>query len=232
MEQKKLYLVIAEASLETVPRELWSHPAVYKTARRKRKTPGQILLDRALHHQAMRTLRDAHKRGRPDIVHISLLEALSSPLNREGRLITLVHTIGDYVLFIDPSTRLPRNYNLFIGLMEQLFDRGQVPPEASKPLIMLKPMRLRDLIERHCPRPVILLAEDGEKKRLRTIAEEVVRRDLKATVVIGGFPHGDFSREAYDVADRVYAIYGGKPLETWTVVSHLLALIADQAGIV
>jgi rRNA small subunit pseudouridine methyltransferase Nep1 len=227
----KLTLILAESALETVPREIWGHPAVYKSARKRGKPPSQILLDRSLHHQAMKNLPKAEKRGRPDIVHISLLEALGSPLNREGMLETYVHTIGDYVIIINPETRLPRNYNRFVGLIEQLFEVGRVPPESQTPLLTLKPMSLAKLIEQLNPTRTILMVEDGKPVRLKELAEEIVRED-KPAVIIGGFPHGDFEAETRMLADVQYSIYGGKPLETWTVVSHIVAAVGMELGIV
>jgi rRNA small subunit pseudouridine methyltransferase Nep1 len=83
----------------------------------------------------MKKLEESEKRGRLDIVHFALLEALGSPLNREGLLQTYVHTINDYVITVNPETRLPRNYNRFVGLMEQLFESYRVPPTGQ---ILLK----------------------------------------------------------------------------------------------
>jgi len=40
-------------------------------------------------------LEDEAKRGRPDIVHLCLLEATSIPLYREGRIQIYAHTIRD-----------------------------------------------------------------------------------------------------------------------------------------
>lgn len=227
----RLKLVLAEAALETVPREIWGHPAVYKHARRRGKPPASILLDRSIHHQAMKRLPGAEKRGRPDIVHITLLEALGSPLNKEGLLEVYLHTLNDYVIFIDSSTRLPRNYNRFVGLIEQLFDEGQVPPEG-KPLLWIRPMTLQRLLQEIGATYVILLAEDGERRRLRDVAEEALQHAPATAVVVGAFPHSDFSEETRRLATRVYSIYRGEPLETWTVVSHLLAVTADMLNII
>ena len=91
-------LILAESSIELVPRDIIGHPSVLKTAKRRGKKPTEILLDISLHYHAMKKLRDRHKRGRPDIVHVSLLEALSSPLNLEGKLEVIVHTISDLSL--------------------------------------------------------------------------------------------------------------------------------------
>ena len=66
---------------------------------------------------------------------------------------------------------------------------------------------------------------------MRDIAAELAREEAPA-VIVGAFPHGDFRPENKKLADSIYSIYGGKPLETWTVVSHLLAVLADYLGIV
>ena len=102
-------LVIAESSLELVPSEIASHTACRNAARRLNKKPAGMILDGSIHHSAMRKLPDRERRGRPNIVHFCLLEALGSPLNLEGRLDTWVHTIDDRALHFDPEVKLPRN---------------------------------------------------------------------------------------------------------------------------
>ena len=91
----------------------------------------------------MKKLEESERRGRPDIVHFALLEALGSPLNKERLLQTYVHTLKNHVITISPETRLPRNYDRFVGLMEQLFELGQVPPAGQ---ILLK-LELKTLAE-------------------------------------------------------------------------------------
>jgi rRNA small subunit pseudouridine methyltransferase Nep1 len=229
---KKLTIVIGEASLETVPRELWSHPAIYKYAKRRGKQPGQVLLDHAVHHQAMKGLPNAEKRGRPDIVHLVMLEVLSSALNVEGLLQIYVHTVGDYVIEVDPSIRLPRNYMLFTGLIEQLFEVGQVPPDSPKPLMKVKPMSLARLLEK-TPRPRILVTYSGDYMRMSRIAEEVVSRGLEATLVLPGFPAvADFSDEAYRYTDLHVRPFRRERLDPWTIASHILALIAYKLEVI
>jgi len=81
-----LQLVFVEAALELVPPEILGHPSVRRNAKRRGKRPEETLLDRSLHHFAMDRLPDSEKRGRPDIIHFCLLEAMGSPLNRAGLL--------------------------------------------------------------------------------------------------------------------------------------------------
>ena len=219
------HIVLAEASLELVPRELWKHPAVIKTAKRRGKSPGEILLDTSLHYAAMKNLKNREKRGRPDIVHVTLLEVQGSPLNLEGMMRVYVHTINDFVLFIRPDTRIPKNYNRFVGLMEQLFIEGKVPPVAEIPLIYLKTMKLRDLIKFIKADKVILLSEKGERKKPKDIALEL-RKYNNPAIIIGGFPHGDFSKETYSITNTIYSIYH-KSLDTWIAVSRIVSAIEE-----
>ncbi len=224
-----LHLVVADAALELVPRQLWSRPAVLKTARRRGKKPGEILLDTSLHYHAMKKLPNREKRGRPDIVHICLLNALSSPLNLEGRLRVYVHTINDYVIFIDPKTRIPRNYNRFTGLMEQLLIEGRVPPESDSPLMYVKTMTLHALTKMLKLKGYIVLSERGERREVTDLAKIALREDY--ALVVGGFPHGEFRDEVLANAEGVFSIYD-KPLDAWVVVSRVIEAAERVLGIV
>ncbi len=227
MWSRMLYIILLESSLELIPREIWGHPAVVANARRRGRKPGEMILDTSLHYHAMKELRFREKRGRPDIVHISLLNALSSPLNLEGRLRIYIHTIGDYVIFIRPDTRLPRNYQRFIGLIEQLFREGRVPPDSSRPLLYIKEMGVEELID-SLGKKLLLLSETGTLVSPDYIVDEAVEKDY--VVGIGGFPHGDFSRRLYRLADNIYSIYS-KPLDTWIVVSRIIEAAERKLGI-
>ena len=175
-------------------------------------------------------LPEYYKRGRPDLIHITLLSLLESPLNKKGLLRLYVHTVNDIVIFIDPRIRLPKNYNRFVGLMEQLFKEGRVPPgESEKPLMILRNLSLRDLVRKISNKKPIILSEKGEKMRLRDLASYLVSNNNP--VIIGGFQHGDFSDKTYKLTDKVYSIYE-ESLPTWIVASHLVTLYEDVIGII
>jgi len=150
-----LNLVFVEAALETVPESIQNHPAVMKNADRYGKKPGEVLLDRSLHHAAMKSLPRAEKRGRPDILHFCLLEALGSPLNIEGGLRVWVNTFGGYTISVSPKVRLPRDCVRFKGLIEQLFKFRRVPPESSEPLLIMEKMSLIGLLKTMKPDRVL-----------------------------------------------------------------------------
>jgi len=214
-----LNLLLAESALETVPKPLWSHPSVVKRARALSKKPGETLLDRTYHHRAMVRLENGERRGRPDIVHFSLLEALGTPLNREGLLRVYVHTIDDHVISIDPRVRLPRNYDRFVGLIEQLYKEGKVPVR-DRPLLKLRRGSLEDMISEIGPSYVMAFTRKGEPKTLES-AMKVLSEQENPVAVIGAFPRGHFSGETVKLADLSVSI-DPEMLEAWTVTSRAI----------
>jgi len=214
-----LILVFAESALETVPRDLWSHPAVGKHSRRRKKQPGLTILDRSYHHGAMKGLSENEKRGRPDIIHFSLLEALGSPLNRAGLLEVHVHTIDDHVIYVDPQIRLPRNYERFIGLMEQLFQLGKVP-KTGPALLSLEPKTISDLIMDIGPDYVVAFSRLGSSMTLRDVMTSLSSKGRLAAI-IGGFPKGHFSEETVSLTNEMISI-DFDALEAWTVASRVI----------
>jgi len=214
-----LTLVLAESALETIPKSLWKHPTIIRYTEKHGKSLEFVLLDRSYHHAAMKTLKDNEKRGRPDIVHFALLEALGSPLNKERLLQVYVHTYSDYVITIAPETRLPRNYNRFVGLMEQLFEFKKIPP-TGKSLLTIKKQKLPQLLQTIKPSYVLVFSRKGKICTLEDAVSTLSNKE-KLAAIIGGFPHGHFSEKASKLADETVAI-DPEMLETWTVTSRLI----------
>ena len=214
-----LVLVLAEAALETIPEVLWSHPSVRRHSKRQRKPAGQLFLDRSLHHQAMKRLDDNLKRGRPDITHFGLLEALGSPLNKEGLLQVYVHTRENKVITVDSSTRLPRNYNRFIGLMEQLFQQGKVPIEGET-LLKLEQKTLQQLLAETEADYILAFSRNG-KPRTLTEAVPSLEPKQKPAIIIGAFPHSTFSETTIQLANELVCV-DSEMLEAWTITSRAI----------
>jgi rRNA small subunit pseudouridine methyltransferase Nep1 len=215
-----LHLILVEAALETVPQEILRHPSVRRNAKRRGKRPEETLLNRSLHHSAMDGLPVGHKRGRPDIAHICLLEALGTPLNREGGLRVWVHTFGGYAIEASPQARLPRDCNRFDSLVEQLFAEGKVGPEGGKPLMTLRKMGLGALLEEIGPRRTVALTSHGEPSSLEDVCKSLAPWDASAAL-IGAFPHGPMCEETMSHADDAMSIYP-EALEAWVVTSRLV----------
>ncbi|MBS7635264.1 16S rRNA methyltransferase [Candidatus Bathyarchaeota archaeon] len=214
-----LILLLAESALETIPQELWDHPLIKRFSRLKGKHPRFILLERSYHHYAMRSLENNEKRGRPDIVHFSLLEALGSPLNKEGLLRVYIHSFDDHVISVSPETRLPKNFNRFVGLMEDLFEHGKVPPKG-KPLLTLEKKTLVDLLGDLKPTYIILFDRTGKAGTFEEAALSLAKQE-RPLAIIGGFPHGEFRETTLNLVNEIVCI-DPETLEAWTVVSRII----------
>lgn len=212
-----LIMILADAELELVPEELCNHPSVIKNAKRRKKKPSKILLDSSLHRFALKDEIEAQRRGRPDIVYSFATLCIDSIPNAEGRLTTLVHTRNDELIEFSPNTRLPKSYNRFVGLMEDLFEKGSVPDR--KPLIvMTKNMTLEGILQRFKPETTICLSPDGEPVDLIPLFREV---DKPVACIVGGFPEGDYASPAVKLSDRAVSI-STHLLKVWTVASNIL----------
>ena len=92
-------LILSESALELVPSELKHHPSVISHARKLGKRTSEILLDNSWHFAAMKGIKNEMKRGRPDLVHFSILEATTIPLYLQNKMKFFVHTTDDKVIY-------------------------------------------------------------------------------------------------------------------------------------
>lgn len=219
-----LTLILAEAELETIPQRLLGHPAVAKTAKAKPRNTGKTLLNASKHHHAMRDneLPDRRRRGRPDIVHVFLLTALDSALNLEGGLRVKVHTRNDELITVDPGTRIMRAYDRFEGLVEKLFEQGQVGPRDRDPLMTLsREVPLQAAVGFDGPDHVIALTTEGAPVDVHQELPKVARSHEKVTVVLGGFPQGTYRSPIAEIADETWRIHD-QPLSAWVAAAEIL----------
>ena len=217
-----IYLFLVEAALQLVPKELWGERSVQADAERRGRRPDQFLLDVSIHYDAMVKHGGVGKRGRPDILHLSLLTALDSPLNQMGYLKTYIHTLEDIVISIDPKTRLPRSYPRFEGLMVQLLREGHVPPKPPYFLEVLEE-DLETLLERVEAKRKIVFSRSGRLTDPRRIfSKESIEEGV--SLLIGAFQRGSISEEILSLADEVISI-SRFPLSTHLTVSRVLAEI-------
>ena len=215
-------IVLIESSLELVPESIQKHPAVISDSRRRKKKPREIILDDSKHHAAMKDLPKKEKRGRPDIVHSCLLSVIDSAVED---LEVYVHTVNNEVIWIDRNTRIPRNYNRFIGLFEQLFKERVIKSDGKK-LIELTNKRLEEILEGS-----VVVMREGEtlENFKKALNSELV------TVCIGAFPHGDFEEQTYEIFEKVGASFAGFGDESRTslyVVNRVLALYEISRGLI
>jgi rRNA small subunit pseudouridine methyltransferase Nep1 len=214
-----LTLVLAEAEIELIPHELLRHPAVIGHARQRGKEPACILLDSNYHHAAMTTLPDGRRRGRPDMAHLFLLTALESVANKQGLVKVIIHTRNDEMITVHPETRIMRNYERFLGLMEQLFET-HVVPNAQHPLLELEQhMTLQQIIQGKNPDVVVAFSKTGSPTKLHDYFKKHSEKNI--ICIIGGFPSGSFHADIATIATDTISLYP-EMLPVWTVTSEIL----------
>ncbi len=207
-----LSLIIVEAALELIPKELQKDKSIINHARKINRKPNEILLDRSYHHRSMLKLKDGWKRGRPDLIHTSLLAVTSTPLYKEGLVNLYVHTIDDKVLMLK-NVRLPRTYSRFEGLILDLFKKRKIA--SNNMLMKVSDMNFKALIDLIKPDYVIGLSRIGEPSSAELVAEK------EGAIVIGGFPRGHFSNIITDNVNELISI-NTYALDTHVVCARLV----------
>jgi rRNA small subunit pseudouridine methyltransferase Nep1 len=204
MKEPIVYFILAESALESIPIEFRNHSKFRRYAKKQKKSPETIVFDKSIHSFLLDNPKAYEKRGRPDIVHISLLSILGTPLCKSGYLKIFIHTLNDLVIQVDPNVRLPRNYTRFLGLISQLFTLGKVPPDGSS-LLNISEMTLKELYDEINPNHTILFSETGKEVELSDLMKKAVEIKPLA-IIVGGFPHGQFEKKTLEIADEIVSI--------------------------
>ena len=212
-----LSLILAECSLELVPPNLQNHNSVLSHSKKLGKKPSEILLDNSWHYAAMKGLDNEIKRGRPDLVHFSLLESCTIPLYYEKQIRIFVHTINDKVIFIGDNIRLPKSYHRFEGLIEKLFLEKKIE-ENGKTLLEMKSMSFGKLIDTIKPNRLIGLSSKGVLSSYEDVAKKLTN---DSCIVVGGFPKGQFSDQIKNKFEYMVSV-DNKQLESHVVLSRVL----------
>jgi len=222
----RIVLLLVEAAVELIPQEIRDHPVIQAYCRRRRQDPRWVILDSSYHHSAMKSLTNYQKRGRPDILHFTLLEALGSPINLAGMLEVYCHTQDGEFIEISPKVRLPRTYERFKGLLSQLYRQRTIKTDEGETLLRMEKKAITEVIKSIRPSRVYLLSEKG-KKASRDELKEMIKTTGRPLFMVGCYPHGDFLEETKRLAEESLSISEYR-LDAWTAVSRLLC-IAEQA---
>ena len=163
----------------------------------------------------MARLKDSEKRGRPDLVHVTLLSVTGTPLYLDGSVRVFVHTCDDVVLEIAEKTRIPKNYLRFRGLMEEVL--AERPKQG---LISVHSMGIKELVRRISASEAYGLTVQGKMTPLEELAK-IIAASENPCITVGGFPHGHFSPETLSAMDQLVRI-NARPLEAHVVASRVI----------
>ncbi len=229
-----LHVILLECAIELVPRGLTSLKETQAHARRRRKKPGQLMLDQTHHGRAMIRLDGKEQRGRPDITFLSLLSILETPLCKAGLLTVHLHLLDGRVIEISPDVRLPRNYDRFIGLFEQLLMNGRIPPEGES-LAKMIDTSLPDLtsnLTAGSGESLLLLAiENGTKTSAKSL-RSILPQDSTMPVIlgVGAFPHGDMSNSVKELFSTHLKL-DKEVMMAWHVCAEVLWTYSSRVGV-
>jgi rRNA small subunit pseudouridine methyltransferase Nep1 len=218
-----LSLIITEAALELVPEEIVRHPSVRNDARRRSLDPTEVILDRSIHHSAMLKLEEDFKRGRPDLVHLTLLSVTGTPLYQSGRVRVYIHTRNDVVLEFREKTRPPKSYFRFRDLMQKALAER---PDSG--LITVRDSSMPQLLKLLAPDLTVGLSVQGKPASIESLAAEVSAAKNPA-VLIGGFPKGHFGPETTRCLGRLVRI-DPNPLDAHVVAARVVYEIEKAEG--
>lgn len=210
-------IVLAESSLELVPYELQSHPSVTLHAQKLDKDPSGILLDNSWHYASMKGINNELKRGRPDLVHFSILEATTIPLYFQNRIRLFIHTIDDKVIQVKENVRIPKSYHRFAGLIEKLFREKTVKANGQE-LLSVRDQSFRELIDDLNPTQIVGLSTAGKPSTFEKVSAGL---SDDSCIVIGGFQKGHFSEPTTNKFTELFSV-GDTSLDAHIVVSRLL----------
>ncbi len=211
-----LYIILAESSLELIPKKIHNHPSVTSYSKKFKKNSSNTLLDNSWHFGAMKGLDNEIKRGRPDIIHLTLLSLCTTPVFYKNKIKIFVHTVNDEVISINNNTRLPKSYHRFQGLMEKLFLTKKIESE-DEILMEMKNSSLPQLISKIKPTQIIGLTTQGQKTSLDKLVEQI---EENSCIILGGFQKGHFNNETDKIIDKSFSI-NDSSLEAHLVASRL-----------
>ena len=211
-----LYIILAESSLELIPKKIHNHPSVTSYSKKFKKNSSNTLLDNSWHFGAMKGLDNEIKRGRPDIIHLTLLSLCTTPVFYKNKIKIFVHTVNDEVISINNNTRLPKSYHRFQGLMEKLFLTKKIESE-DEILMEMKNSSLSQLVSKIKPTRIIGLTTQGQKICLDKLVEQI---EENSCIILGGFQKGHFSNETEKIIDESFSI-NDSSLEAHLVASRL-----------
>ena len=210
-------LILSESALELVPYELQEHPSVISHAKKLGKHPSEILLDNSWHFAAMKGIKNEIKRGRPDLVHFSILEATTIALYYQNKLNLFVHTIDNKVIHFGKNVHIPKSYHRFQGVIEKLFQEKKVLSK-NELLLEIKDQTFSELIHEINPSNVIGFSTSGQSSSYQKIASDIPDNSC---IVIGGFQKGHFSDSTQSEITNLYSI-GNDSFEGHVIVSRIL----------
>ena len=218
--------------LNSLTKKELNHPSIKNDIKRRKKDVNKILLDLVIHQPALLS-NSKLNRGRPDIVHICLLQYLFSPLVLENKndLKFIIHSVNDTYFEVPHSWRPPTHFYRFRGLMEQFLERKKLKV-SNKEKMTLQEGSVEDVLGKLQFEKVIAFTSHGESIGMQEFSEKMssyLVQDSNFIILIGGFQHGGIPENIAELLKtksnvEKITLPGGR-LPSWKVLSNILYVI-------
>lgn len=214
-----LTILLVDAELELIPDNMLDDYSIRTHSKKRKKAPGKIILDSNYMHTAIERYfpGESNRRGRPDIIYHFLMVAMESMLNKQGKLRVWIHTRNNRIIEISPDVRLPKSYNRFIGLFEDLFERHEVRA-GDKTLLKVHDGDANALLRLSGSTNVKVLSPTGKRIHAQEMFED---SNEEQSIIMGGFSEGDYISGVYGLGES-FSIYG-EELTIWSVAMEMIA---------
>lgn len=143
------------------------------------------------------------------------MNSIYTPLFLQDDLQIFIHTRDDKVITIGKGARLPKSYQRFVNLIEQLYQQKTIVSEGNV-LLESRQETFSDLINRLKPKKVIGLSRIGDRSSFGGIAEALPEGGC---LVVGGFPRGHFNIRAVKTMDSLLSVHE-LPQEAHVVIAR------------
>ena len=228
-----LTIILHHSALELVNESICNvkHSAIQNDSIRRKKPDKELLLDLSVHQSAIYPEK-VHFAGRPDLVHIFLLQyhfimdLMDSAI--ESKIQLYVHTRNDKVFAVPAFWRVPVHFLRFRGLMEKFLIEKEISLGKAGKLI-LQEQTLGELVKNLSPDEIINLVETGEKTfKLNFATKDLIIDNTNTVLLIGGYQKGeyDLSKEISFQIKKQKII--DKPTTSWMILNLLLTGIIEK----
>ncbi|MHA1213681.1 MAG: hypothetical protein ACTSPG_00110 [Candidatus Hodarchaeales archaeon] len=230
----KVTFVLIHSALELIPERLRNHRLIrHEWKQNLKKKKRGVLLDVAAHGPLLENLEDSNQRGRPDIIHHSLLNLMYSPLFKSSEVEAIIHTRNDYCINIPSNWRVPVNYSRFCGLFAQLLWNKRVPLTGD-PLLQVNTCTFEDLLQKFQNNQIFLCESINFNTNINLNIEYLhnISFDKSLVFLIGAFQSGQLPQKVIKIIKN-YSSVQLLPLykdvmPTWIIVSKLIHYLEEM----
>ena len=249
VQNNKFHIILTETAVELIPVSI--RDKYFSQIQKSIKKLGNIakVLDTALHHSYMSQLDNREKRGRPDILHKFLLDALGSPANHNGVLEIYFHLPEtkdreEALYWVSSKMRTARDFLRFKGLITKLLENGQIPEKAPFLIEQVSDNFPEWLKENFSRKEIFKFSKNGTVKSLTSVFRPCIQdmeldsiddpsedEGAKYAILIGGFQKGSFSKEIQKIPGNVIAL-PDRGYDSWIVVQRVLGAIEQLLALI